>query len=167
MATARTAQQRRTVQNRRRATEYRDNAYVRGTAVVKLETEFDLEEGSQRQLSNVARKNREKAVYMNLGYVLFLTAMMLIAGVVLIRYIQVQSEITTSIKLIAQKESELYSLQMANDEKLSRIETSVDLEEIRRIAINELGMTYAKEGQIVTIPNEGSDYVRQIGEIHK
>ena len=36
------------------------------------------------------------------------------------------------------------------------------IEEIRRIAIEELGMTYAKEGQVVMVSGEGSDYVRQI-----
>lgn len=166
MAAAKTAQQRRAVQNRRREAEYR-NAYVQGTAVRKLETQFELEEPKEKQLSHAARKNRDKAVYMNFGYVLFLTAMMLVAGVVLISYLQVQSDITTSVKKIATLESQLNHLKMENDEELSRIETSIDLDEIRRIAINELGMSYAKQGQIVTIPNEGSDYVRQMTEIQK
>ena len=43
----------------------------------------------------------------------------------------------------------------------------MDLEEVRRIAITQLGMVYAQEGQIVEIPSDGSDYVRQFTEIHK
>ena len=39
------------------------------------------------------------------------------------------------------------------------------LEEVKRVAIQELGMRYAEEGQIVTFDGEGSDYVRQTGEI--
>ena len=35
------------------------------------------------------------------------------------------------------------------------------LEEIKKIAINELGMKYAKEGQVIIYSGEGSDYVRQ------
>ena len=38
---------------------------------------------------------------------------------------------------------------------------------IRRIAITELGMTYAGQGQIVEIPDDGSDYVRQYADIKK
>ena len=38
-------------------------------------------------------------------------------------------------------------------------------DEIRRIAITELGMTYPNQDQIVTIPDEGSDYVRQLADI--
>ena len=43
--------------------------------------------------------------------------------------------------------------------------SSVDLEEIKRIAISELGMKYAKEGQVITYSGEGSDYVRQYDDI--
>lgn len=170
MATARTAQQRNAVQNRRRTTERatgRSQVYVQGTAARKLDVSYDPGAEQRKQLSHTTRKNRDKAIYMNLGYVLFLSVMMLIAGVVLISYIQVQSEMTTNMRTIASLESELNSLKMENDEKLNRIETSIDLNEIKRIAINELGMTYAREGQIVLIPNEGNDYVRQTGDIHK
>lgn len=102
---------------------------------------------------------------MNLGYVLFLSASLLVAGIVLIGYIRLQSEITASVKHIAAMESTLNSLKVSNDEEYSRIESSVDLDEIRRIAITELGMTYPNQDQIVTIPDEGSDYVRQLADI--
>ena len=47
----------------------------------------------------------------------------------------------------------------------SRFQSNVDLDEIKRIAIGELGMKYAKEGQVITYSGEGSDYVRQYGDI--
>ena len=56
-------------------------------------------------------------------------------------------------------------LKLENDENYSRIDSSINLEEVKRIAIQELGMRYAEEGQIVTFSGEGSDYVRQTGEI--
>ena len=85
----------------------------------------------------------------------------------LIGYIGLQSEITASVKRIASMESTLNSLKTANDEEYSRIESSVDLDEIRRIAITELGMVYPDEDQIVTVPDEGNDYVRQVTDIDK
>ena len=56
--------------------------------------------------------------------------------------------------------------------EIDGLETAVDTltyneEEIRRIAITELGMTYAGQGQIVEIPDDGSDYVRQYADIKK
>ena len=123
------------------------------------------EEAPRKKLSNQARKNRERAYHMDLGYVVFLAAALFVAGYVLIGYIQMQADITTQVETIARLESELNSLRLANDEELTRINSSVDLEEIKRIAIGELGMVYATEGQIVNYTNEGSDYVRQLGDI--
>lgn len=102
---------------------------------------------------------------MNLGYVLFLSLALGFAGFVLIGYIQLQSDITASVKKISRLESELNNLKLSNDEELSRIESSIDLEEIKRIAMEELGMTYAEEGQIIEYSSEGSDYVRQVTEL--
>ena len=43
----------------------------------------------------------------------------------------------------------------------------MDLEKIRDIAVNELGMVYANEDQVVLYDNEGSDYVKQYADIPK
>ena len=77
-------------------------------------------------------------------------------------YIQLQADLTNLTKGVATKQSELNSLRSANDEKYNRIMNSIDLEEIKRIAIGELGMTYAKEGQIILYADEGDDYMRQV-----
>lgn len=155
------------------------NAYVGGTAARQLEIEERYHEVKRqtevrrqleqpkKQLSSATLKNREKAHYMNFAYVLFLTAALVLTGVVLIGYIRMESSITSSVKQISKLESQLNSLKQSNDEHLSRIESSVNLEDIRRIAVTELGMTYAGEGQIIEIPDEGSDYVRQYTEIHR
>lgn len=162
---ARQAAGRRAVTNEYRGATRR-NTYVNGSAVRK-EDLFGQMEAPKKQLSHTTRKNRERARHMNFAYVLFLTAAMAVTGCVLIGYIWIQSGITTSVKRISSLESQVNNLKLENDEALGRIESSIDLEEIRRIAITELGMTYAQEGQIVEIPDGGSDYVRQYAEIHK
>ncbi|MBR5046704.1 MAG: cell division protein FtsL, partial [Eubacterium sp.] len=58
------------------------------------------------------------------------------------------------------------NLKQDNDEAYNRANGNVDLDEIKRIAIQEYGMTYASEGQIISYSDEGgSDYVRQIAAI--
>ncbi len=143
----------------------RTSYYIEGNTARKLDVRRAIEEQPKKKLSNETRKNRDKAYHMNLGYVVFLMAALLVAGYVLIGYIQMQADITTQMKEIAKLESQLYNLQLANDEELTRINSSIDLEEIKRIAIGELGMVYATEGQIVHYTNEGSDYVRQLCDI--
>ena len=102
---------------------------------------------------------------MNLGYMLFLTMALVVSAVIVISSIKIQSQITLCVGKIASLESELNSLKISNDEEYNRALSSVDLEEVRNIAIGELGMRYAKEGQIINVSGEGSDYVRQLAEL--
>lgn len=117
---------------------------------------------SAEQMEPVVRKNRDKARYMNAGYVFFLAVAMCAATLILVNYVQLQAELTNRIRSVAAKKSELNSMRTANDEEYNRIINSVNLEEIRRIAIGELGMTYAQEGQIIHYTNENSDYMRPV-----
>lgn len=153
----------------RRQTSYRTSSrrdgYVYGNTAPKQDVKRLIREEPKKQLSNTARKNRDKAVYMNLGYVMYLIVAMVVSGMVLIGYIQLQSEITTGTEKIGQLESTLNNLKTANDEAYKRATGNIDVEEIRRIAIGELGMTYAQEGQIILYSGESSDYVRQYADI--
>lgn len=154
----------RTTANRRQ-TAYDRTGYIQGNTVRKLDVQRQMEQPPRKKISNTTRKNREKAFYMNFPYVLFLASALVIMGVVLVGYIQLQAEITNSVKHISKLESELNDLKLENDENYSRITSSVDLEEIRRIAIGELGMRYAEEGQIINYSVDGSDYVKQFADI--
>ena len=143
---------------------YRNSMYVQGNTVRKLSA---LPETKQliRKVGEQTSRNRARALRMNVGYVLFLAVAMIAAGFILTGYLTLQSDITNSIKNISAQEKILNDLRLDNDEKYSRITSSVNLDEVKRIAIQELGMQYAKEGQIVEFNGEGSDYVRQTGEI--
>ena len=95
----------------------------------------------------------------------FMAAAFLIVCVVLTGYVKLQSNITSHIKNISDLERQLNEMKLANDETYTKIMSSVDLEEIKRIAVSELGMKYAKEGQVVQYTGEGNDYVRQYSDI--
>ena len=138
--------------------------YIYGNTVQKPDLRRQLEEEPRRQLSHETRKNRDKARHMSMGYVLFLVTALCTAGSILLNYIQLQSDLTNKMKRISQLESQLNSVRLSNDEEYNRIVNGIDLEEIKRIAIGELGMTYASEGQIITYSNAGNDYMRQVTE---
>ena len=138
--------------------------YVQGNTVRKEDLIREMNKPYKPVDARVAR-NRAKAKRMSPGYVLFLAAAVIIACLTLTSYIKMQAELTVSIKRVAYLESQLNNLRLTNDEELERIESSVNLEEIKQIAVEELGMTYAKAGQVVTISDEGSDYVRQLREL--
>ena len=125
----------------------------------------EIRQEPQRKISNRTRKNRDKARHMSAGYVFFLSVALVVTGFVLVNYIGLQSDITHSVENISRLEKELNDLKLANDEEYSRITSSVDLEEIKRIAIQELGMQYAEEGQIISFASESNDYVKQMEDI--
>ena len=153
---------------------YQKTAYVNGTAVRRAEAGEGLERHLDQGSGRVSRRELEKQKqemkrlrYRNAAYVLFLTVAFAVTSVMLIGYIRLESSITQSVKQVATLQSQLNNLKMENDEMKNRIDSSINLEEIRRIAITELGMTYAGQGQIVEIPDDGSDYVRQYADIKK
>lgn len=149
----------------RRETAYRNQIYVQGNTARRLKVVPRQEQEQVKKVSARTRKNREKAKHMNIATVLSMAAAMVAAGCILTWYLTLQSDITNSIKHISALESQLNEMKLDNDENYSRITSNVDLEEVKRIAIQELGMQYAKEGQIITFSGEGSDYVRQTGDI--
>ena len=136
-----------------------DHIYIEGTAVRKLQnTSARREYERPRNRTQSVRRTRIKAVPMNKGYIAVAAAAFVIVCSVLMFYVNLQSN-------ISKLESQLYEMKLANDETYTKIMSSIDLEEIKRIAVNELGMKYAKEGQVVEYTGEGNDYVRQYGAL--
>lgn len=124
--------------------------------------EFIREMNSKpRILSKETRHNREKAKFMNIGYVLFLVSGLFLCAMVLTNYIQSQAELTAKISEISQLEKELNTIKRSNDEEMERLESSTDLEEIKRRAITELGMVYANENQVIIYQSPDQDYMRK------
>lgn len=149
-----------------RTADRRRQYYVQGSTVRKLDVTEEIRRRPKPKVNNnTIRKNREKAKHMSIGYVMFLFVALVATGIILIYYVGLQSDITNSVKNISTLERELNDLKVANDEEYSRITSSIDLEEIRRVAIQELGMQYATQGQIISFASENNDYVKQMAEI--
>ena len=140
------------------------NYYMNGNTARQTRTAPGPERRQVRVVEPAGRKHG-KNQKMILGYVLFMSVALALMGVMLVFYIGLQSEVKSTVKTISQKESELNDLRNSNDEMESRVKSDVDLEEIKEIAMGQLGMIYAKEGQIETFLSEDSDYVRQLQEI--
>lgn len=149
------------------------NTYIDGNvirhvqAVPERKTDRRSREQSQRraEVSRQARRNREKALRMNVPYVSFLTAVSVATVFVCVNFLQLQSEGISYRNKIASLESQLTELKLANDNAYEEAVSSVDMEEVKRIAVNELGMTYADEGQIILYNNQEGDYIRQYAEV--
>ena len=144
------------------------DSYIEGNTVRKINTAEEIQKPIERKESRKnAKKNHHNTLRMNFGYMVFLIGALAASAIILMSYISLQSDIIIATKKVASLESELNNLKLSNDEDYARAASSVDLEQIRNVAIGELGMKYAKEGQIINVSGEGSDYVRQLAQIQE
>ena len=147
--------------------------FVDGNTVRKAEAVPDYRreqrqrerEEIRRRNRKVARRNQERELRMNRGYLVFLSIAVGITCLVSAAYIQLQSDITTHMKNISALESEIADLKTDNDTTLKRINTSVDLNQIKEKAIGELGMVYASQDQVAYYSIEDTDYMTQYSDI--
>ena len=159
-------------QTERRASER--NYYVDGNTVRRMEAvpdyrrerrereEREREEQLRRRKRQV-RRNQERQLRMSKRYVVFLT--MTVFGVFAGTYIKIQSDMTARMNTISSLESQIADLKADNDEAYKRIRMSVDLDSVREKALNELGMSYAKESQIIYYTVDNDDFMNQYSEI--
>ena len=157
---------------RRRRRAPQATEYVEGNTVRKVERvpRYEEQERGHQQKRNVShtvtvRRNQEKALRMSKSYVVFLTMAVTVFGIFCGAYIKLQSDVTARMKKIASLESQVTDLKADNDEAYKRINTAVDLDVIKEKAINELGMFYATQDQIVYYSVDKTDYMNQYNEI--
>lgn len=150
--------------------------YVNGSAVRELETQPVRqperpnrrkieEEQRKKHRRNAARRNRERALYMNKGYVMFLSACVVVIALAAVSLIQMQSQVSQRMRNIASLESQITDLKADNDARYKEIVTSVDLDYIKDVAINQLGMNYATEEQIIYFSVDNNNFMDQYSDI--
>lgn len=141
--------------------------YVDGTAVRKLDSvpQKRPQKKKRSSASLATRRNRERALQMNLGYVAFLTAAAVITVFMCVNFLQLQANKTRLQKEVTALAAQLDADILENDSDYNRIMTSVDMEHVKDVAMNELGMVPAKKSQIVTYEIDDSDYVRQYSDV--
>ena len=145
-------------------------AYMYGNVVTKPEYTPNKKKTSAKSKKKVSRqvqKNRNRALRMNGAYVVFLTIAATIVLLLCVNYVRLQSEVTKHSKNVTALQEKLADMKEENTTKYNAVVDSVNLDEIRERAINELGMTYATPDQIVEYDNPAADYVKQYENIPK
>lgn len=152
------------------------NYYINGNTVRELEAPVRRERRSREELEqvkhrknrrNAARRNRQRAMEMSPGYVMFLTAGVLVIAMAAVSFVNLQSTITGRMRNIANLESQVTDLRADNDARYKSVTTSVDLNKVKDVAINKLGMDYPKEDQVIYYTIENSNYMDQYSDIPK
>ncbi len=143
--------------------------YYDGSAVRKLNTAPEIDRERERIEKQIpkqvpkAKPRRKPAI--NLFTFLMLTAAMVITLYSAIDYLKVQTEVSNIKKSISSSEVMLAELTTDNDAALSEINTSLDLEKVFDIAVNELGMVFPDKNQVISYETAVSEYVRQYDSV--
>ena len=103
--------------NSNRGRDIRLDTYEDGNAVRRLDEETEEVERprKKRQVSRRTRENRERAMNVGIGYILFLTAVCIASVYFCIHYLQLRSELINQNETIAAMQNDLSKLTTDND----------------------------------------------------
>ena len=150
--------------NVKNETTYRTEVYgnvVREVAVpVPKKTESE-----NRPVEVPKKRGNRKGQTLSIPYCMLIAAACVCIIMCGCNYLQLQALSTKYQKDIAEKESQLAEMKKENMDELNRIEASINLDEIREIATNELGMVYATEENVVLYENTMHNYVEQYDDV--
>ncbi len=108
-----------------------------------------------------APRGRRKTKGVSAGYALFLLAAAMIVLLVCVSYIKVQVGVAGQKEKIGDLKTELSSMQDENDTHYNAIMDSVDMDQIKNRATNELGMGAASADQVISVDGYDNEYIEQ------
>lgn len=165
------AAERRAADHRRRNISSMDRRqfYVYGSAVQQAEALPKRRPEHRRKASHyVSRqvaRNRNRAMNINPAYAVFLVAAAVCAVFLCVMYLRLQSEVVNHSENLTTLQEQLADLTEANNTAYSAAEDSVNLEEVRNKAMNEMGMVYESQGTVIEYESPASGYVKQYDSI--
>ena len=107
----------------------------------------------------------KKTLAFSAGYMLFMAFMvcLVVGSSVLMLYLN--TKISTQQNNISALEAELEKIEDDNAAHKLRLNNMYTLDDIYNVATNELGMVYAKRGQIIYYDSANEDYVKQYQDV--
>lgn len=146
-------------------------AYVDGSAVRKPaykpeQTPKQEREQQQRPRREIDRRPlvgiRRGMDLFSIGVVTVALAVLLVLG---LRCLKVSAAVTETNKAITNLTKEYDTIKSENDSLLYDIADDINLNEVYRIAVGQLGMVYPNNNQIIEFKSAGDGYVRQYDNI--
>ena len=154
---------------RRYQYDYSGTSSVDGNTVRKLRATPDIRR--EEELYEVPKRRQQPIRHtrslsgINFGSLLVLTVAIIATVYVCVDFLMVQNQVSNMNKQIVSLEKKISTLTKENDSAYAAINTAVDLDEIYRVAVEELGMVYPNKNEIITYQSGSADYVRQYEDI--
>jgi cell division protein FtsL len=129
---------------------------------------------SQREVKEIRRSNREyrtsyreneNAFTMSVPYVIFLSVAVVMVVLMCIKYLNLNSEISTVKTNISNLETKIDTISAQNDAIDYEINGYIDVENVLKVAREELGMVNASKEQIRYYESSDTEYMKQYNDI--
>ena len=140
--------------------------YEEGNAVRKVEKDLPTRETLRDEIKRekerqIREKKREHkfVLHLNRVYTMYFAIGLFAAGAFFVAYVHLQNSITTSMNNISRLEQNIATLKEENSATKSRISTATNLTHVKQVAMNELGMVYATNDQIVYYEVASEDFM--------
>ncbi len=153
----------------------RNMYYVEGSTVRKIDSEPSREyvPERRREAAPARRKNTakrvnakvDKALAFDLKYTVFVAASVLIMVAACVFMLYMESKIDEQQRNINNMEAQLEAIENDNAAYEASLKNMYTMDEIYDVAANELGMVYAKKGQIIYYDSADEDYVKQYQDV--
>ena len=144
----------RDIRSSARTSRYEETAKARGVRVAE----------ANREAGKTVRRSSPAA--MSLQTVAGMLVIIAVMTVVLIYYIKLQADVTRTSQEIAVLEQQLTQIKAENDASYNEINDSISLEEVRKRAIQDLGMKYADRDQVIIYTGTEKDSVHQVSSLN-
>ena len=145
--------------------------YVNGSTVRKYDAMPERRRMPERAPEVQRKKNTrispkaDRALAFNLGYTVFVVSAVFIMIAACVAMLYMESKVTKQQKNINALEAQLETIKDDNSAYRLSLENMYSLDEIYDVATNELGMVYARKGQIVYYDSANEDYVKQYKDV--
>ena len=147
----------------------RTMTYVDGNTVRRVEPEFRPERrqapAHRPRIREQCRRHQDRALSIDLPYVLMLSVAAICSLVSCVNDLHQQSSMQARLSRIETLEQQVENQRAENNTLETRINTSVNLDHIYKVATEELGMVYAGKDQVLLYDQTESEYIRQNEDI--
>lgn len=147
----------------------RGQFYVYGNAVRQAEVQprrrTQQRPAAPKRASRQVLRNRNRAMSISPAYAVFLVAAAICAVFLCVMYLRLQADVVNRSENITALQEQLAELTEANDTAYNAAADSLNLEEVKDRAMNEMGMVYESQGTVIEYDSPSGSYVKQYDDI--
>jgi cell division protein FtsL len=125
----------------------------------------DRRQAQERRVAKPVPARAQRALAFNFGYTVYVVAAVAIMIFACFAMLGMDSALNQKKQNIANLETQLEAIKDENTAYKVELENMYSLDDVYDIATNELGMVYAKKGQIVYYDSTNEDYVKQYQDV--